>query len=97
MIAGIIGVVISLFYRRQKSWKTALVGFVTGGATVWFAAAPLNAWLDSSLQTASLISFILGLCAVKMTEAIVKDPFGVLNFLRASVQGEKAEKPDSSE
>lgn len=97
LIAGIIGVVISLFYRRQKSWKTALVGFVTGSATVWFAAPPLNSWLDSSLQTASLISFILGLCAVKLTEAVVKDPFGVLNFLRASVQGEKAEKPDSSE
>jgi riboflavin transporter FmnP len=97
LIAGVIGVLISLFYRRQKTWKTALIGFVTGSAAVWFAAPPLNIWLDSPPQTASLISFILGLCAVKLTESIVKDPFGVLNFLRATVQGEKAEKPDEKE
>jgi CDP-diglyceride synthetase len=97
LIAGVIGVAISLLYRRHKSWKTALIGFVTGSAAVWFAAPPLNIWLDSSPQTSSLISFILGLCAVKLTESIVKDPFGVLNFLRATVQGEKAEKPDDKE
>jgi hypothetical protein len=90
LIAGLIGVVISLFYRRHKSWKTALVGFVSGASAVWFAAPPLNTWLDSPPQTASLISFILGLCAVKLTESIVKDPFGVINF----ITGEKREKPD---
>jgi hypothetical protein len=94
LIAGVIGVVISLFYRRQKTWKTALIGFASGSAAVWFAAPPLNTWLNSAPQTAALISFILGLCAVKLTESIVKDPFGVLNFLRATVQGEKAEKPN---
>ena len=94
LIAGLIGVAISLLYRRHKGWKTALVGFVSGAAAVWFAAPPLNFWLDSSPQTASLISFILGLCAVKLTESIVKDPFGVINFVRGTVQGEKAEKPD---
>ena len=97
LIAGVVGVIISLFYRRQKTWKTTLIGFVSGAAAVWFAAPPLNTWLDSPPQTAALISFILGLCAVKLTESIVKDPFGVLNFLRATVQGEKAEKPDEKE
>jgi dolichol kinase len=89
LIAGLIGVIISLFYRRQKSWKTTLVGFVSGAAAVWFAAPPLNTWLEASPQNASLISFILGLCAVKLTESIVKDPFGVINF----ITGEKREKP----
>jgi len=98
LIAGLIGVAISLAYRRQKTWKMTVIGFVSGAAAVWFAAPPLNTWLDSSAQTASLISFILGLAAVKLTESIVKDPFGVLNFLRATVQGEKVEKPrDESE
>lgn len=93
LVAGVIGVIISLFYRRHKSWKTALVGFVTGSAAVWFAAPPLNTWLDSSAQTASLISFILGLCAVKLTESIVKDPFGVVNWVRGTIHGDKVEKP----
>jgi dolichol kinase len=93
MTAGVIGVIISLFYRRQKSWKTTLAGFVTGSSTVWFAAPPLTEWLQAPPQTAALISFILGLCAVKLAEAVVNDPFGVLNFLRATVQGEKSEKP----
>lgn len=93
LIAGVIGVIISLFYRRHKSWKTALIGFITGGAAVWFAAPPLNSWLASSEQTGSLISFILGLCAVKLTESIVKDPFGVVNWVRGTAQGETVERP----
>ena len=93
LIAGVIGVIISLFYRRHKSWKTALVGFVSGAAAVWFAAPPLNNWLEAPPQTASLISFILGLCAVKLTESIVKDPFGVINF----ITGEKREKPEGKD
>lgn len=97
LIAGVIGVIISLLHRRSKSWKTTLIGFLTGSSTVWFAAPPLNSWLRSEPQTAALISFILGLCAVKLTEAIINDPFGVLNFLRAALQGEKAEKPKDGE
>lgn len=92
LIAGLVGVVISLLYRRQKGWKTTLAGFVTGSATVWFAAPPLNSWLHAQPQTASLISFILGLCAVKLAESIVRDPFGVINF----VTGEKRERPDAT-
>ncbi|HEV7646308.1 MAG TPA: hypothetical protein VGO50_20405 [Pyrinomonadaceae bacterium] len=90
LIAGVVGVIISLFYRRQKGWKTTLVGFVSGASAVWFAAPPLNNWLEATPQNAALISFILGLCAVKLTESIVKDPFGVINFIR----GENNPKPD---
>ena len=97
LIAGVIGVIISLFYRRHKSWKTALIGFITGSAAVWFAAPPLNTWLESSPQTGSLISFILGLCAVKLTESIVKDPFGVVNWVRGTIHGDKVEKPGEKE
>jgi hypothetical protein len=93
LIAGLIGVAISLLYRRHKTWKTALIGFVTGAAAVWFAAPPLNAWLSATPQTASLVSFILGLCAVKLTESIAKDPYGVINF----VTGEKRQKPGANE
>ena len=93
LIAGVIGVAISLFYRRQKGWKTALIGFITGSAAVWFAAPPLNTWLEAPPQTASLISFTLGLCAVKLTESIVKDPFGVINFIR----GENNPKPEDKD
>jgi dolichol kinase len=90
LIAGLVGVAISLLYRRHKGWKRTLAGFVAGSAAVWFAAPPLNDWLGATPQTASLISFILGLCAVKLTESIVKDPFGVINFIR----GENNPKPD---
>lgn len=93
LIAGLIGVIISLLYRRQKGWKTTIAGFITGSATVWFAAPPLNAWLHAQPQTASLVSFILGLCAVKLAESIVRDPFGVINF----ITGEKREKPEGKE
>jgi dolichol kinase len=93
LIAGLVGVAISLLYRRHKGWKRTLAGFVAGSAAVWFAAPPLNDWLGASPQTTALTSFILGLCAVKLTESIVKDPFGVINF----ITGEKREKPEDKD
>jgi hypothetical protein len=82
LIAGIVGVLVSLLNRRKQSLKQAAVGFITGGTAVWFAAPPLNAWLNASEQTAALISFIVGLCAVKLAEAAINDPFGLIAKLR---------------
>jgi hypothetical protein len=85
IIAGLLGVAVSMMRKSRYSLRTRIIGFVTGSLTVLFAVPVIlhafGIYWHDPLHPAweNFIAFSVGLVAKDITESFIDDPQTTIN------------------